>query len=67
MGRGEKNMSYNYVSKLDDETAKNLEAIYNYSYRKWSNGEIENKPTVVDVVKSLINGLYKSMKEAGEL
>ena len=60
-------MSYNYISKLDDKTASNLEAIYNYSYTKWSNGEIENKPTVVDVVKSLINGLYKSMKEAGEL
>lgn len=60
-------MSYNHVSKLDDETAKNLEAIYSYSYKKWSNGEIEDKPTVVDVVKSLINGLYKNMKEAGEI
>lgn len=60
-------MSYNYINKLDDETARNLEAIYNYSYRKWSNGEIENKPTVVDVVKTLINGLYRSMKEAGDL
>ena len=60
-------MSYNYISKLDDETARNLEAIYNYSYRKWSNGEIDDKPTVVDVVKTLINGLYRSMKEAGDL
>ena len=60
-------MSYNYVSKLDDETAKNLEAIYNYSYRKWSDGELDKKPAVVDVVKELINGLYEIMKEEGKI
>jgi flagellin-specific chaperone FliS len=59
-------MSYNYISKLDDETAKNLEAIYNYSYRKWVNGELKNRPSIVDVVKELINGLYEIMKEEGK-
>lgn len=60
-------MSYNYISKLDDETASHLKAIFDYSYEKWGNGEIENKPSVLDIVKSLINGLYKGMKERGEL
>ena len=60
-------MSYNYVSKLDDETAKNLEAIYNYSYKKWTNGELDKRPWVVDIVRELINGLYEIMKEEGKI
>ena len=60
-------MSYNYVSKLDDETAHNLEAIYNYSYKKWTNGEIKKRPWVVDIVRELINGLYEIMKEEGKI
>ena len=60
-------MSYNYISKLDDETARNLEAIYNYSYKKWVNGELEDRPFVVDIIKRQINDLYKRMKEEGKL
>ena len=56
-----------YISKLDDITKKNLEAIYHYSYDKWYNGKIENKPSKLDIVRTLINGLYESMVEDGEI
>jgi len=59
--------NYKYISKLDDETAEHLKAIFNYSYQKWSNGEIKNKPAIIDVVRTLINGLYASMVEEGEI
>ena len=56
-----------YIAKLDKKTSNNLEAIYRYSYNKWFDGEIENKPSKLDIVRTLINGLHDSMIEEGEI
>ena len=56
-----------YISKLDSETGKNLEALYRYSYNKWFDGKIEKKPTKLEIVRTLINELHKSMVEEGEI
>lgn len=56
-----------YISKLDGKTSKQLEAIYRYSYNKWFEGLIEDKPTKLDIVRTLINGLHASMVEEGEI
>ena len=56
-----------YIAKLDEKTSNNLEAIYKYSYDKWFNGEIENKPTKLGIVRLLINELHGSMIEEGEI
>lgn len=56
-----------YIAKLDEKTSKNLEAIYRYSYNKWFAGDIENKPTKLDIVRTLINGLHDTMVAEGEI
>ena len=56
-----------YISKLDEKTSNNLEAIYKYSYDKWFDGQIEDKPTKLGIVRLLINELHESMVEEGEI
>ncbi len=56
-----------YIAKLDEKTSKNLEAMYRYAYNKWFAGDIEDKPTKLDIVRTLINGLYDSMVKEGEI
>ena len=52
---------------LDKLTQKHLEDIHNYTYQKYRSGEIKKRPSRSDVIRTLINGLYDSMKEAGEI
>ena len=56
-----------YISKLDDKTSSNLEAIYRSLYNKWFLGEIEEKPFKLTIVKALINDLYDAMVEGGKI
>ena len=56
-----------YIAKLDDKTKNHLEAIYKYSYDRWFEGLIEKKPKKLEIVRTLINGLYDSMVEEGEI
>ena len=59
-------MSYR-LAELDKQTKKNLDKIYRYSYDKWFEGEIKDRPTRIGIVKTLINGLHESMVEEGEI
>ena len=52
---------------LTKECEKNLEAIYHFAYMKWRDGKIEDKPTRAKIVRKLINGLYESMVEDGQI
>ena len=60
-------LKISYIAKLDKTTSNNLEAIYKYSYNRWFNGEIEDKPTKLGIVRLLINDLHDLMIEDGEI
>ena len=56
-----------YIAKLDDKTTNNLEDIYNSLYQKFRRGELEKKTSKLEIVRTLINGLYDLMVESGEI
>ena len=52
---------------LDKITEKCLEDILDHYYQKYRKGEIKRRPTRSDIIRTQINILYRSMKEAGKL
>lgn len=52
---------------LDKTTQERLEDIHNYSYQKYREGVIKKRPSKSDIIRTLINDLYKDMKEGGKL
>lgn len=56
-----------YIAKLDEKTSSNLEDIYNSSYQKYRKGLMKKKPSKLEIVRTLINGLHELMVEDGEI
>ena len=59
-------MSYN-IGSLDEKTSENLEAIFNFAHNKWIEGGMKTEPTKLEIVRSLINGLYDGLVEEGDI